>query len=258
MSDAVKILTVDESNVDELGFFCYKSKPASDGYQNKLEWLKERFAEGMVIKIIYEGARSVGFIEYIPAEKSWRAVEAPGYMVIHCLWVVGKCKKKGYGSKLLHVCVKDTRRMGKHGVVMVTSQGNWVANKKVFLKNGFEIVDTAPPAFELLVKRLGKADAPAPAFPRDWSRKAASYGSGMTVVYSDQCPYIPDAVSQAREAFEKRGVKTRAVKLESSEAARSNSPSAYGVFGIVHEKALFSYHYLGKKEVKKLDDELRS
>lgn len=73
----------------------------------------------MRVKILYEDERSAGFIEYIPGEFAWRAVKAQGYMVIHCLWVVGKSKKKGYGSRLLNDCVTDAREMGMHGVAMV-------------------------------------------------------------------------------------------------------------------------------------------
>ena len=76
MSDDFRIVTVDADNVDEERFFCYKSKPKTEGYHRKLAWLRERFAEGMRIKIVYEGKRSVGFVEYIPGEFAWRAVEA--------------------------------------------------------------------------------------------------------------------------------------------------------------------------------------
>lgn len=145
MNSNVKIVTVDATNVAEHGFFCYKSKPKSEGYRRKLDWLEQRFSEGLKIKIVYEEKRSVGFIEYIPGEFAWRAVEAEGYLVVHCIWVVGKGKKKGYGSWLLNECVEDAREMGKHGVAMVTSSSNWLAGKKLLLKNGFESVDQAPP-----------------------------------------------------------------------------------------------------------------
>ena len=256
MSNRPEVVTVDASNVDEHGFFCYKSKPKSSGYQWKLEWLRQRFTEGLRIKILWEGVRSFGFIEYIPGEYAWRAVEAPGHLVVHCLWVVGKGKGKGYGTLLLNECVDDARRMNKQGVVMLTSRGNWLANEKIFLKSGFECIDTAPPSFNLLVKRL--QDGPSPSFPGDWGQRLAAYGSRTTVVYSDQCPYIPDAVSQAVEAFGKRGIETTVVKLESAEAVRRKSPSPYGVFGIVWDGELFTYHYLGKKELRRLDEELLS
>lgn len=101
------IRSIDAENVDRLGFFCYKSKPKTDGYQNKLTWVKDRLEEGMRIKILYDGGRSVGFIEYIPGEHAWRAVEARDYLVIHCLWIVGSGKGKGYGSRLLNECIED-------------------------------------------------------------------------------------------------------------------------------------------------------
>ena len=51
MTDSVGTITVDATNVEEYGFFCYKSKPKSEGYQRKLKWLKARFLEGMKIKL---------------------------------------------------------------------------------------------------------------------------------------------------------------------------------------------------------------
>jgi hypothetical protein len=36
MSDDLKVVTVDATNVAEQGFFCYKSKPKSEGYRQKL------------------------------------------------------------------------------------------------------------------------------------------------------------------------------------------------------------------------------
>jgi len=124
MNTDVEIIAVDATNGAEYGFFCYRSKPKSEGYRRKLAWLGQRFSEGMKIKILYEKGRPVGFIEYIPGEFAWRAVRAKNYVVIHCLWVVGRGKGKGYGSRLLNDCVEDARKMQKHGVAMVTSSGN--------------------------------------------------------------------------------------------------------------------------------------
>ena len=38
----VRIVNVDGFNFETEGFFCYKSKPKSEGYQRKLTWLKDR------------------------------------------------------------------------------------------------------------------------------------------------------------------------------------------------------------------------
>lgn len=250
MNSDVEILTVDATNVDQYGFFCYKSKPKSEGYRRKLEWLKQRFSEGMKIKILYESGRSVGFIEYMPGEFAWRALKARGHMVIHCVWVVGRAKGKGYGSRLLNECIEDPRKMQRHGVAMVTSRRPWLAGKELFLKHGFEGVDEAPPSFELLVKKFG--EAPSPTFSQDWDERLSRYGSGLTIIRSDQCPYIDAAVNATLESADERGIETRVVDLESSQQAQDLAPSPYGVFNIVYDGKLLSYYYLLEKDLLKL------
>ena len=256
MSNDVQILTIDETNVEEHGFFCYKSKPKSPGYKRKLTWLQRRMAEGLKIKMLYEGQRSVGFIEYIPGEHTWRVVDAPDHLVIHCLWVVGRAKEKGYGSRLLSECIADARNQGKRGVVMVSSRGNWLAHEGVFLRNGFERIDSAPPGFSLLLNQF--EDGGKPSFPQDWEARLESFGSGTSVVYSDQCPYMPEAVEHALEILTERGLEAKAIKLETSAEVRAKSPTAYGVFAIVIDGKLLTYHYIGKRELRKLDEEFIS
>jgi ribosomal protein S18 acetylase RimI-like enzyme len=254
MKGQTEIVTVGAGNVDAHGFFCYKSKPKSPGHRSKLAWLGERFQEGLTIKMLYEGKRSVGFIEYMPGELAWRVVDAPGYLVIHCLWVVGKAKGKGHGSRLIEECVEDGKRQGKRGVVMVSSRGNWLAHEKVFLESGFERVGSAPPSFQLLVRQTG--EGPLPSFPENWKERLASFGPGVTVVYADQCPYMPDAVNQAVAAFKERGMDAGRVRLDDARVLRERSPSPYGVFAIVMDGQLFSYHYLGSKEIRRLNEML--
>ena len=250
--DKVEIASVDGHNVERMGFFCYKSKPKSPGYQRKLKWLRRRFAEGMRMHILYENGRSAGFIEYMPGEYGWRAVNAADYLLIHCLWVVGRGKGKGYGSRLLDLCETEARRQGRAGVAMVTSGGNWLAGKDVLLRRGYEAVDSAPPSFELLTKRLG--EGPRPSFPTDWDDRANRFGPGLTVLRTDQCPYLDDAVSHALNAASERGLPAREVLLESAEEVREKSPSAYGVFALVLDGRLLSYHYVLAKELVALLD----
>jgi len=161
-----KIVDVNESNLDEYDLFCHKSKRRGEGYQNKVKWIKERFKEGLRLRLllIHEGKRgyrSRGFIEYVPGEYAWRGIDAKGYMVICCIWVVGRNKRKGYGTKLLLECIKDAK--GMKGVAVVTSNGGWLPKNKLFIRNGFENADELPPDFELYVKRFSDS-APPPRF----------------------------------------------------------------------------------------------
>lgn len=249
MSSAVEFVTVDAANVDERGFFCYKSKPKSDGYAQKLNWLQDRFSEGLKIHIVYEDGRSVGFIEYIPGEFAWRAVKVPDCLLIHCLWVVGRAKEKGYGSQLVDACLADARAMGASGVAMVTSSKPWLAGSQLLLKSGFERVDVAPPSFELLVKRLD--DAPAPAFPTDWDARLAQCGPGLTVVRSDQCPYTEDATNTVLEFGRSQGIETQVIHFKTAREVQDKSPTAYGTFAVVHDGQLLSYYYMLPKDLQK-------
>jgi GNAT superfamily N-acetyltransferase len=249
VGSVVEMVTVDATNMDERGFFCYKSKPKSEGYAQKKNWLEERFSEGLKIQILYEDGRSVGFIEYIPGEFAWRAVRAPGYVLIHCLWVVGRAKNKGYGSQLLEACLADARQIGASGVAMVTSSRPWLADSPLLLKHGFDRVDQAPPSFELLVKRFD--DAPAPAFPTDWDARLAQCGPGLTVVRSTQCPYMEDATNTVLEFGRSRGLKTNVIEFKTGREVQYKSPTAYGTFAVVHDGQLLSYYYMLPKDLEK-------
>ena len=250
MDDPFEIIQVDTGNVDRHGFFCQMSKPKAPGYRQKRAWLEARFAEGLKIQILHEtGGRNVGFVEYLPGEHAWRAVHAPGYVVIHCLWVVGKGKGKGHGRRLLQACLEDARAQDRHGVVMVASDGVWLAGKQIFLQNGFVKVDQAPPAFHLLVHRF--RPAPDPAFPTNWEARQARFGPGLTVVRTPQCPYIEDGAAEAVEIAREKGVPARVVELHSAQEVQESSPSPFGVFGLVLDGRLLSYHYLLRKELEK-------
>ena len=250
MKQNFDIIDVTSANVDQTGFFCYMSKRKEPGYKQKREWLEERFAEGMKLKILHEhGARDRAFIEYIPGEYAWRAIHAPGYLVIHCLWVVGQGKGKGYGTRLLKECLADAKAQGKRGVVMVSSDGNWLAGKKLFLKNGFVEIDQAPPAFQLLVHRFG--ESPLPAFPKDWEKRQAAFGCGLSVVRTTQCPYNENAAKALMESASAKGIPARVVELQSAREVQKSAPCAYGTFAIVYDGKLFSYTYMTATDIEK-------
>jgi len=241
----MRIIDVDEANVDSQGFFCYMSKKKSEGYRRKLAWLERRFAEGMKIKLLELPDR--GFIEYIPGEYAWRTVDAKGYMFVHCLWIVGKSKGKGYATALLRECIRDAKKAKMKGVALMTSENNWLIGKRLMEKHGFGCVDQAQPSFSLMVKRFGKARLPT--FVDNWASVRNRYRTGLTVFRSDQCPYVEDATRMALDVAKRADIASRVVDLESAEQVRQLSPSPYGTFGIVLDGELLSYHYLLEKDL---------
>jgi hypothetical protein len=170
-------------------------------------------------------------------------------MFIHCLWIVGKSKGQGLGGRLLKECIKDAREAGMHGVAMLTSERNWLAGKKLLLQHGFKPVAQAPPAFDLMVMPFD--GAPPPALLNSWEKKAEQFAHGLTVFRSDQCPYIDDAVETVLNTAQRLGIESRIVELKTCEDVRDLSPSPYGVFSIVYNRKLLSYHYLLEKDLLK-------
>lgn len=181
------IINLTTSNIDAEHICCAISdKKCQQGYLYKKDWLKERLEQGYVFKK-YDVRHKV-FIEYCPSEIAWLPVTAPNYMVINCLWVAGKYAGHGYGKRLLEECMQDAK--DKDGIVLLTSTKKmpYLSDKKFFLKHDFEVCDSAPPYFELLVYK-NKPNALNPTFNPAAKHNICSNQTGLTVYYSNQCPY---------------------------------------------------------------------
>jgi hypothetical protein len=252
MNDSPQITTVDLDHVDRTGFFCYMSKKKEPGYKRKMQWVKERLIEGLRIKMILP-PDGRGFIEYIPGEFSWRAVNAPGYMVIHCLWIVGKTRGMGHASLLMDQCIQDARKNGMHGVAMVATSGTWLVHSDFLARTGFKSIAKGPPSFELMV--LPFDDSPMPEFCGDWEVKIGKCGPGLTLFRSDQCPYVENEVKYFQKVAAEAGIISKVIELHNAEEVRRLSPSPYGIFNAVLDGKFLTYHFL---ERDKLLEELRS
>lgn len=249
-----KVETVDTNadSIGEYGFCGYRSIK-QEGYRRKTDWLKKRFSEGMKFKVLYSAKDgAVGFIEYVPGKYTWRAVDASGYMVIHCIAIMSrKYKAKGYGSLLVEECLKDAKKENMHGVAVVTRKGTWMAGKDLFLKNEFEVVDKAPPDFELLVKRFKKS-APLPKFKGDWEKRLNKYNKGLTIIRSDQCPYVAKSVREISETAQREyGIEPRIIELQNSKQAQ-NAPSAFAIFSIIHDGRLLAEHLISNTRFRNI------
>jgi GNAT superfamily N-acetyltransferase len=245
--EEIEIIDTNPDNICDYGF-CGIKNIKQEGYKRKTEWLRQRFSEGLRFKVLHSAKEgSVGIIEYIPGRNTWRAVEAKGYMVIHCLFILlKKYQTKGYGSLLIKECIKDAKKEKMNGVAVITRKGPWMAKKELFLKNGFELVDEAPPDFELLVKKI-KQNAQSPKFKGDWKERLRHYGKHLTIIRSDQCPYLEKWVKEiSKTAQEMYGLKAKIVELKTCKDAQS-APSAYGTFSIVYNGKLLANHPISNK-----------
>ena len=204
-------------------------KKCTQGYLGKKRWLAARIKDGYVFKKL--DVRGKVFIEYVPADKAWAPVDASGYMFIHCFWVSGQFKDKGFGRELLQACEQDAAGMNGLVVIAGNQKRPFLSDKKYFIKRGFTVCDTAEPYFELLYKPFCKA--PIPKF-RDIARQGrCDVPEGLSVYYSPACPFNEYYVHVELA----KAVKTRAIplvinKLESLEQARNHfvPHSIYSLF----------------------------
>lgn len=99
---------------------------------------------------------------------------------------------------LLDSCIEDARIQNMLGVAVVTRKGTWMASKDLFLKNNFEIADTAKPDFELMYKSFDKKTK-VPKFNIKLNANLNKYKNGLVIISSDQCPYIVKAINEISE-----------------------------------------------------------
>jgi hypothetical protein len=132
----------------------------------------------------------------------------------------------------------------------VSSGSTWLAKKGFFLRHGFEVVDQAPPSFELLAKRFDSSVTPS--FPQDWENRLRRIPHGLVIYHSGQCPYHAMFVTSLLNAASGMGIQAHSVELKTSWEARSLSPSAYGVFGVVYDGRLLSYRPMGGNTLREM------
>ena len=245
--DQVEIIQVDQSNVQTYGIACV-SNPKNSGYKAKLKWIKDRFPEGLTMLHLRKKDKTIGFIEYVPGDLFWRPVDADGYMMIHCIWIHQKDNQgKGYGSRLLNECIKDAQNRKLNGVGVVTSDGPWMADKRLFLQNGFEMIDRSE-RFELLVKKFNKGGA-LPKF-KEWAGKREKY-QGLNLTYSHQCPYMAKCVEAPYEEARDQNLPLKIIELKNAKEAQ-NAPSGYGIMNLTNNGKLLADHYISRKRFQNI------
>ncbi len=249
----IEIIDTDNDNILKYGICGYKNIKRA-GFPEKIGWIKERLAEGLKIKTLHSAAGGTqGMIEYIPGEYCWRPVEAQGYTFIHCIFSGFKrdYKNKGYGSQLLNECLKDAKKEKSYGVAVVTRKGSFMVDSRFFLNHGFEVVDTAPPDFSLLVKKFKKS-SPTPKFKSNWENRLGQYNNGLTIIRADQCPYSVKNVNEICKTAENEfKIKPNVISLKDCKEAQ-NSPCAFGTFCVILNGKIVAWHPISNGRFKNI------
>jgi len=237
VSSSYRIVAVNASNVDDFGLYCSQSKSKEMGYQKKLAWIKQRFSEGLEYRVLLvdEGKKDMayrGMIEFMPGDKCWRGIDAANYMVIHCIWVIGRHKNRGHGTKLLHKCITSAREKKMDGVaVMTITDGGWSPKKDLFIQNGFGKVDelpqlrvACPEAFRFRITATFLSLSP---------ERAEMYPDGFTVITSYQCPYMAQTIENVRALAQEMDENFHVQEFRDCKEAQQNGLSPYATFHVI-------------------------
>jgi len=207
------IVTVDAENFEQHGLFCVGNRK-HPGYVAKRDWLAKRFRDGLRFKMIYgDGSKPLGFVEYIPAEQSWRVVEnAEGFLMIHCLWVKSeKTAMKGLAGELLQSVRREADVDGKKGV--------------------------AVEPYALLIN----GNQAGPSFPTNWQQRLKSH-KGLELLFTNQCPYIGKAVNELPAVAGRFGIRLTLTEIKDAREARSRMASPYGMVNLLYDEQLLADH----------------
>jgi len=234
---AGRLVDVTAANIGEHPQAICFINPKHEHFRHKVDWLKRQFACGLKIKLLYPvGAkRAAGYIEYVPGEHCWRAVQANGYMFIHCLWTTGKpLQHKGLGSALVQAVEAEAK--GMLGVCVLTSDQAFMARRDIFLKLGYRVAAESGNE-QLLVKQF---KAGPPPVLRELSPKKSR---GLAVFYSKQCPWVARFVEEIKPILAKMGLPLAVTELKTPAQAQG-APCVYGVFSLLYDRRVLADRYI--------------
>lgn len=227
-------LTLNRDNIDREHICCgFSDKKCQEGYALKKEWLKQELDNGYIFRRL--DARAKVFIEYVPAEKAWLPVVAPGYLMINCFWVSGQYKGKGYGKALFKSVIEDAKSQGKKGLVTVagTKKFHFMSDTSWLLKHGFETVEKLSSGFSILTLKWA-ADSLPPHFKECVKSGKCEEKNGLVVYYTNRCPFTEYYVNGTLPLLaQEHNIPLKIIKLETLEEAQS-APTPGTVFSLFH------------------------
>ncbi|MCI8814260.1 MAG: GNAT family N-acetyltransferase [Lachnospiraceae bacterium] len=245
----MELVKLTHDNIEQEHICCAIANNRDIQVMSKKNWLKERLDEGLVF--LKGDVRGKCFIEYIPDEYAWVPIEAEGYMYIDCLWVSGKYKGHGYSNLLLDRCIEDSKKNGKKGLVILSSnkKKGFLSDSKYMKYKGFESVDTAEPYFELMYLPFDQ-HAEKPHF-RSAVHEHGNMPKGFVLYYTNQCPFTAKYVPLFQEMAKTRGIATHVVHIQSREEAQ-NAPTAFTTYSLFYDGKFLTHEILSENKFEKI------
>lgn len=243
----MEFITLNAENLEQEHICCaIADKKHQAGVAAKKAWIRQRLADGHTFTKL--DARGKVFIEYTPLGNAWVPVVGKGYLYIHCLWVSGSFKGKGYATELLSSCIADAKKQGRAGVCVISAKKKqpFLSDKAFMLKHGFTTVDRIG-EYELLAISF---DGTKPQFA-ETARKQTIEDETLTIYYSVQCPYIPNCIREVQAYCEQHEIPLNLVKVDTQGKALQ-MPCVFNNWAVFYQGKFETVHLLNEGYLKKM------
>jgi len=204
-------ISITKDNIDEHHICCalWTDKRNTLAASYKKAWMKDRFNDWL--EFIKWDVRWKVFIEFGPAEKMWKPIIAPDYMMINCIWVAGKYAWNWHWDELLNMAINRAKKLWKKWLVVVSAEKNipYLTEKKFYLNHSFKEVDRHLD-FVLLALNFEENDTDDIKIIRnkwedfDW----------LVLYYSHQCPFTEEYAHIITEEAKNMWLEAKAVLLK--------------------------------------------
>lgn len=240
-------LNLTSTNLGEEHICCaIAGKQHQEGVDRKKAFLAAGFKHGLVFRKL--DVRGKVFIEYAPAEAAWRPVVAPGYLVIHCLWVSGRYKGQQIGRELLQHCLAAGKEFP--GVAVVAGRSPYLTDTRFYEHLGFEVVDRTDTGYDLACYRSWDS-APTPRFAENARRGAVAQADGVHFENAYQCPFVPGCLSDMSEVARELDLPVTTREL-TTPADAQGAASPFGTFGAFLHGRLITHELMSPNKFRKL------
>jgi len=121
----------------------------------------------------------------------------------------------------------------------------------LFEKLGFKITESVRPDFKMMALKFDM-EACSPRFAGNWEKELKQYEDGLTIVTSDQCPYVVKSVAEIIEVAETEfKITPNIIHIENSGQAK-NIPCAFGCFCVIYNGKVVAENPISKTRFRNI------
>ena len=199
----------------------------STSCQRRLPWLRQKYEEGLRIKVALLNGAHAGFAFLMPIENAPWGPAGRDLLSIQCVTVLGNAKHKGIGLSLLSACEQEAHSQGMKGITVTSFYHDfWFMPATFFEKCGFQIA--CKQGHAAILWKAFDPSAEVPSFPvRRYQFKPEPGKVVVDLFWSRSCLTTDTEAQRVREVV---GEFDRSVVLKEYCSDNPEIRSRYGIF----------------------------